>query len=71
MSKPNGLFAWQESKAGLLVIGLLDLFIAYIFASLAIDRGSMLNYAIAAVFMALAVGHLIKFARKLSGRADT
>lgn len=61
-------FAWQESKVGLAVISVLDLFISYIFASLAVDTGSLLQYAIAVVFMALAVGHFVKLIRKIARR---
>lgn len=64
----NKLFAWQETKTGLGLISLLDLFLAYIFVSLAIDTGSLIQYFIAFVFFALAVGHAVKLFKKVRAR---
>lgn len=66
--KTNALFAWQETKMGLGVIAFLDFFLAYIFVSLAIDTGSLIQYFIALVFFALAVGHAVKLFKKVRKR---
>lgn len=64
MNTQNKLFAWQETKVGLVIIVLLDLIAAYGFASLAIDSGSLLQYFIAIVFLALAIAAAVKLAKK-------
>jgi hypothetical protein len=42
---------WHRSRLGLLIFGLIELAIAYGFASLAIDRGNLLWYLLALVFL--------------------
>ena len=64
----NKLFAWQESKAGLVIIVLFNLLMVYIFASLAIDTGSLLDYFIAFLFLALAIGQGVKLIKKVAKR---
>lgn len=54
------LDAWHQTKLGLLVFGLVELAAAYGFASLAIDRGNLLWYALAFIFF---VGALHNFAK--------
>lgn len=61
----NNMFAWQETKVGLAVIAVLNLFIAYVWASLAINSGSLLQWFIAMLFFVLAITHAVKFVRKL------
>lgn len=68
MSTNNKLFAWQESKPGLAVIAVLDLFIAYIFISFAIDSGSLIDYFISFVFLALGITAAIKLFNKVFHR---
>lgn len=68
MSSQNKMFAWQETKGGLLFIILFNLFLVYIFASLAIDTGSLLQYFIAIVFLALAAGQAVKLIKKVTNR---
>ncbi|MDB5181286.1 MAG: hypothetical protein JWP13_49 [Candidatus Saccharibacteria bacterium] len=65
MNTTNKLFAWQETKPGLAIIAVLDLFIAYIFVSIAIDTGSLLDYFIVIVFLALGITAAVKLIRKL------
>jgi hypothetical protein len=65
MSNNDKLFAWQETKAGLIFIILFDLLVAYGFASLAIDSGSLLQYFIAIIFLALAITAAVKFFKKV------
>lgn len=64
----NNLLAWQESRVGLVVIILLDLFLTYVFASLAIDTGSLLQYFIAFIFLGLTIGQSVKLVRKVAHR---
>lgn len=62
------MFAWQETKVGLVIIVLFDAFLTYIFALLALDTGSLLQYFIALVFLALTVGQLVKLVKKVLHR---
>jgi hypothetical protein len=75
MAKPNKksavttpMFAWQETKGGLVFIVLFDLAAAYTFASLAINSGSLLQYFGAIVFFVLAIGQLVKLIKKVTHR---
>ena len=65
----NKLFAWQETKTGLAFIALFDFLVAYIFVSLALNSGSLLDYFIAFIFLVLGVVHAVKFVRKLSHKS--
>lgn len=64
----NPMFAWQETKLGLVIIVLFNLFIAYIIGSLAISSGSLLQWAMALLFLALAIAQAVKFIKKIGGR---
>lgn len=64
----NPLFAWQETKVGLVLIILFDLLVAYGFASLAIDTGSLLQYFIAIMFLILAIAQAVKLFKKVVRR---
>lgn len=66
--KTNALFAWQDTKSGLIVIVLFDLFVSYGFASLALDTGSLLQWFGALLFLALAVAQGVKLAKKVGRR---
>jgi hypothetical protein len=57
------LHKWHQSKLGLLVFGLIELAIAYGFASLAIDRGNFLWYLLALIFLIGALQNLFKLIR--------
>lgn len=41
---------WKQTKAGLRVSGTVELVLAYVLASLAIDSGSYWQYGLAAIF---------------------
>ncbi len=41
---------WKQTKAGLLVSGTVELVLAYVLASLAIDSGSYWQYGLAIIF---------------------
>jgi hypothetical protein len=64
----NKLFAWQDTKGGLVFIVLFNLLITYTFASLAIDTGSLLDYFITIAFLALTISQAVKLFRKLIRR---
>jgi hypothetical protein len=58
------LDAWHKTKPGLLVFGLLELTVAYGFASLAIDRGNFLWYLLTLVFLVGSLQDLFKLIGK-------
>ena len=51
---------WHKTKSGLLVFCLLELLIAYAFASLAIDRGNPLYYLLTLIFLVGSLQNLMK-----------
>lgn len=51
---------WHQTRPGLLVFGLLELAIAYGFASLSIDRGNFWWYLLTLVFLTGALRNIIK-----------
>ena len=51
---------WHKSKLGYLVAGLVELAIAYGFASLAIDRGSLIWYLLTLIFLVGALQNFVK-----------
>ena len=51
---------WHKTKLGLLVFGLVELAIAYVFASLSIDRGNLFWYLLTVIFLVGAVRNLIR-----------
>jgi hypothetical protein len=59
------LHRWHQAKLGLLIFGLIELAIAYGFASLAIDRGNFLWYLLALIFLVGALQNLFKLIGKL------
>jgi hypothetical protein len=59
------LDAWHKTKTGLLVFGLLELLIAYIFISLAIDRGNLLYYLLTLLFLFGGLQNFVKLIGKL------
>lgn len=65
---PNPMFAWQETKGGLVFIMLFDLLVAYGFGSLALDSGSLIQWTLALLFLALAAGQGFKLVKKVSHR---
>ncbi len=47
--------AWQQSRVGLIVLVVAAVGLAYLFALLAIDSGSLLDYAITLLLLATAL----------------
>jgi hypothetical protein len=54
------LHAWHETKLGLTVFTIVELAIAYGFASLSIDRGNFLYYLLGLVFLFGALRNFVK-----------
>lgn len=54
------LDVWHKTKLGFLIFGLLELSIAYGFASLAIDRGNLWYYLLALLFLVGALQNFVK-----------
>jgi len=60
--------SWQDTKGGLAIIIAMDAFITYLFASIAIDTGSLITYFLTIVFLALTVGQIVKLFKKVGKR---
>lgn len=60
----RSLHKWHQTKLGLLVFGLVELALAYGFASLAIDRGNFLWYLLALIFLVGALQNIFKLIGK-------
>lgn len=58
-------FAWQDTKPGLAIIIVLDAFTTFVFASIAIDTGSLIAYFLTLVFLALTIGQIVKLVKKV------
>ena len=54
---------WHKTRQGHIVFGLLELGLAYIIASLAIDTGSLLQYAVAIILFAGAIQNFVSIFR--------
>ncbi len=52
---------WHQTRLGLLVFGLVELAIAYGFASLSIDRGNFWWYLLALIFLVGALQNIFRF----------
>lgn len=58
------LETWHQTKPGLLVFALVELALAYGFASLAIDRGNLWWYLFALIFLIGSLQNLFKLIGK-------
>lgn len=56
---------WHKTKPGLAIFGLFELLLAYAFTSLAIDRGSLWAYLLAALFLIGGLHNLFKLVKKM------
>lgn len=65
MEMMNKLNRWHRSRTGLFVFGLVELAIAYGFASLAIDHGNFWYYLLALIFLVGALQNIFKLIGKL------
>jgi hypothetical protein len=61
----NSLHKWHQTKSGLFVFGIAELAIAYGFASLAIDRGSLWWYLLTLIFFVGALRNIFNLIGKL------
>ncbi len=57
---------WHKTKLGLLVFGLVELLIAYGFASLSIDRGNLWWYLLTLIFLVGSLQNLTKLIGKFT-----
>ena len=64
---------WHKTSTGLVVFGLVELLLAYGFASLAIDRGDIVYYLLTLFLLIGFLQNLIKLIGKLvnNGRNQT
>ncbi len=60
MNVVKQLDRWHQTKTGLLVFGLVELALAYVFSSWAIDSGSLLAWFLTIVFFIGAIQNFIK-----------
>lgn len=56
---------WHQTKLGLLVFAVIELAIAYAFASLSIGSGDLLFYALAIIFFVGFAQNLVKLVWKV------
>ncbi len=56
----KSLHKWHQTKVGLLFFGLVELAVAYGFASLAIDRGGPWWYLLTLIFLVGALQNIFK-----------
>jgi hypothetical protein len=54
---------WHKTKLGHLTFGITELLLAYLFASLAIDSGRLIEYAITIVLFIGAVQNFVRIFR--------
>lgn len=68
MSRPilQQIDGFHKTFVGYTVFGLAELAITYGFISLAIDRGNLLYYLLALIFLVGTLGNLFSFVRSLS-----
>lgn len=57
----NMLDRWHKTRTGLAVFAIIELAIAYGFASLAIDRGNFLWYLLTLFFLVGALQNFVRF----------
>lgn len=56
---------WHKTKPGLLIFGVLELAIAYGFASLSIDRGNIVWYLLTLIFLVGGLQNFFKFTKAI------
>ncbi len=60
------LDAWHKTRRGLLVFAVLELLLAYVFVSLAINKGNLLYYILTLVFLFGFLQNTVKLIGKLT-----
>ncbi len=61
----QSLEKWHQTKPGFLVFALVELALAYGFATLAIDRGNLWWYLLTIIFLVGTLQNLFQLIRKL------
>ncbi len=56
---------WHKTKPGLMIFGVLELAIAYGFASLSIDRGNIVWYLLTLIFLVGGLQNFFKFTKAI------
>jgi hypothetical protein len=59
---------WHQTKKGLITFGLVELAVAYLLTSKAIDNGSLIVYALAIIVFFGSLNNLIRFVKNRSIR---
>ncbi len=54
---------WHKTRLGLLIVALVELALAYMFVSLAIDHGNLFYYLLALLFLVGSLQNFFKFAK--------
>ncbi len=65
MSIVEQLNTWHQTKAGLLAFGLVELALAYLFVSWAIDSGSLIDWFLGIVLLAGVVQNFVRLIVKV------
>jgi hypothetical protein len=65
------LHRWHQTRAGLLISGLVELLLAVGFLLLAIDSGSLLQYFLGLAALVGALQNFVKFVRTFIGGPET
>lgn len=60
MKTINKFDRWHKTRSGLLIFGLIELALAYGFASLSIDRGNLWWYLLTIIFLVGALQNLFR-----------
>jgi hypothetical protein len=55
---------WHKTKQGHLIFALAELLLAYLFASLAIDSGNLLEYAVTFIFFFGSIQNFVRIFRQ-------
>lgn len=63
MSALDKIKKWHDTKQGLLTFAFAELVLAYVFASWAIDTGSLIDWLLAAMLL---FGSILNFSRLLA-----
>jgi hypothetical protein len=60
----NRFLTWKQTRLGLVVSGVVEAALFYLFASLAIDSGSGWDYLLAIIFL---LGTIVSFVKAIKG----
>ena len=68
MTNIDKLDKWHQTKKGLITFGLVELAVAYLLTSKAIDNGSLIVYVLAIIVFFGSLNNLIRFVKNRSIR---